>query len=81
MALTYDHETIHYVECDGCRSRAPFGFRRFVAIFKARRAGFRRHELQGANNPEAWLCSSCQVEYDESNSVEKTPLQIVATRS
>ncbi len=85
MALTSSYEYIHYVECDGCRSRAPFGFHRFVAIFKARHAGYQRHETKDKDKPYAWLCSKCRGECEACEAlptpVEKAPLQVVSTRS
>lgn len=82
MALNYQHETIYFVECDGCRSRGPIGFHKFVAIFKARHAGYQRHETGQADKP-AWVCPTCQKEYEKSTQPvsEKAPLQVVSTRS
>ena len=72
MAMTHAVETLYFVECDGCRRRAPFGFHRITAITRAKVAGFHRHEMP--DKDRIWLCSRCERRYQVS---EKTPLKVV----
>ena len=77
MALNSALEWIYFIECDSCRRRAPFGFHRYVAVFKARRAGFVRHEA--SEKVSIWLCRSCEkhheaVEREKAMEREKAPL-------
>lgn len=78
MALTSKMEEVFYVECDGCRRRAPHAFHRISAIYKARRAGFLRHETP--EKDRLWLCAVCLRE-SVTAAVEKAPLKLIEKRS
>jgi hypothetical protein len=78
MAFTSTTETIYYIECDGCRQRAPFGFKPGMAIYKARAAGFQEHGQ--VDKDKIWSCPTCQQEIPPVRA-EKAPLKAVPTRS
>jgi hypothetical protein len=79
VALTSESVTLHFIECDGCRRRAPFGFHRITAIFKARRAGFQRQVTP--DNDKIWLCRVCGEQYlSDAAPVENPQLKLISTR-
>ncbi len=77
MPFTSAVETIYYVECDGCRHRAPFGFHPTTAVYKARIAGFQE---QASDSAKFWTCPTCQKEIPPVRA-EKAPLKAISTRS
>lgn len=72
MALTSALEHLYFVECDGCRRRAPFALHRVMAVTFAKIAGFCRHAL--ADKDIIWLCRRCERRRVKS---EKAPLKLV----
>jgi hypothetical protein len=78
VGLETEYKYVVFINCDGCLARPAASFSRFAAVFRAKKAGYTRRQLDDKDKTVVWLCSGCTK--DEADvSAEKPPLPNVGT--